>query len=228
MNRRRLLIVILAILLCFPATRGRASSEQPAWTVAVGVEVTTGYTYYFNRYGYGRVQDLVTGSGWAVTFSATRTLTDRLSLRGDLGCLRYDDSYPFAVPAVYRPFPQTGHRVATIPSVGLGLRLEPLSRSGNRQRGPFIDLVPTLFLARWTEELDYTDGTTFRGEKTRIAPGVALGIGMKPSLGGRYSLEVAPRFLWSKGLGWDLDIHRDGQPQGLSELTLGARVVRSL
>jgi len=206
---------------------GRANENGgPRWVVGVGGGVADNYSFYKYHFSFGTFPEAL-DTGWFASVSARRAIGKVVALHGEAAYLRYGGRFPvFSVLTGSSGYPR-GVRVAEIPSVGLGVRLESAPR-GEGQRGvAYLDFMPALFVAHWTEGVKYGDEWRNRARATKVAAGFIVSAGMRFAVGERTSLEFGPRYIHSGNLGWTADRNGFGESDGLDELGLSTRMTRA-
>lgn len=222
-----LAVMLFTGFLAMVSTADAAAEERshPKWTIGVGGGVEDQYSFWTRRYSFGTFSESME-AGWFVSASVQRTISSLVSFRGEGSYLRYTGEFPVA--SIGPPAPR-GVRVAEIPAVAFGLRLQSGS-NGSHRGSAYFDLLPAVFIAHWTEGVKYGDDWGPRERKTKIAPGIVLGAGMRVPLGGRTSVEFGPRFIRTGTLGWTQfdSFFTPEEPRGLSEFGLSVGVNRAL
>jgi hypothetical protein len=155
-----------------------------------------------------------------------RAISNAIALRGELSYLRYTGEFPLAY--INPPAPR-GVRTAELPAIALGVRLQTGSTGGQRGSA-YLDLLPAIFIAHWTEGVKYEDRWADRERETKAAPGIILGAGMRLPVSGKTSVEFGPRFIWTGPLGWtryESSITPE-EPEGINEFGVSLGVTRAL
>jgi hypothetical protein len=155
---------------------------------------------------------------------------DASHLPGHRGRLRaYDQA--LGLVAIPETPPTTGSLRAEYFSLGAGLRIQPWS-SSERGAGPYVQIVPALFVARWEENTVDHEGydmltgtwraqTTYSDSFRSVLPGIELSAGLRARITHVVGTEVAVRLTRSADPGeHSLGRFSSGDFRGLDEVAL--------
>jgi hypothetical protein len=212
---------VVAFLLA-PAVAAEETGPSK-WTVGLGGGVQEQYSFWTRHYSFGTFSESME-AGWFASASVQRAISNSVALRGEVSYLRYSER--FGIFYISPPAPQ-GVRIAEIPALAFGVRLQSGPNSG-RRGSFFLDLLPAVFVAHWTEGVKYGDEWGSRERGNKVAAGIILGAGMHLPISARTSVDFGPRYTRTGSLGWtqSTSSFTPEESEGLNDFGLAASITR--
>jgi len=187
-------MALVALLLCNATA---SAQDDSRWTISLGGGVADRFTYRTLSYSFGDYPERFGFAGLAMA-GAGYGLTDRVTLRTDLGYLYYHKS----------PYSDLSSLAAEMPFVAMGVRAYASHATSLRPR-PYVEAMPTLWISDWREHYVFTQDAfgnpaPARVEDaafTRLEPGAVVGLGFVGPVFGATKLDIGLRYLLSTGPG---------------------------
>lgn len=217
-------LVLPAVVACLLAPTVAAEEAGPSkWAVRLGGGVQDQYAFWTRHYSFGSFSEYME-PGWFASASVQWAISRSIALRGEISYLRY--SGRFGVLYITPPAPQ-GVRIAEIPALAFGVRLQSGPSSGHRG-SVFLDLLPAVFVAHWTEGVKNGDEWLSRERENKVAPGIILGAGIHLPISRRSSVEFGPRYTRTGSLGWTQfsSAYTPEESEGLNDFGLAVSITR--
>ena len=218
---RRKLPMAAAITLVLLGAAASHADEKPSWSYGLGAAVSTPYGYRIDEQPAGTTTTTTFDPGLLLSATATRTFTRHTSLVFSTGYRGYsNDVTPVTIPAAPRV---TSTLRSDYFSFGVGLRIEPQHGSG-----PYMQVLPAVFVSRWGETTVDQAGSDPTGERTThtdsfrsVLPGIELSAGFRARFWKSLGTDFALKLTSSADLGdHDLGRFSSGKFHGLDEFAL--------
>jgi hypothetical protein len=202
---RFVLVAVFGWVVQVPGS-AHAGAGSPTWSIGLGGSVASPYNYL----NYSRTipnfnivvdYDLSFDRTWMASLSVGRRLGGSTWLQTGFDYFTQED-------------PSEGLSVRMgCSAVGVRYEFDPDERAR-----PYVELLPALFIGRWTSELTHESATNPR-------PGVTAGIGLVGPVAGRISLDVGIKGYLSAD--WPSVGYPLGRPDydGVKRWTLGGKVL---